>query len=172
MRHKFGLIYAWFIRTMLYFLPDIPVIMRFRGWCYGLWMEQCGHDFQVTHDAYIKDLDYLSVGNHVFVGNGTVIMGSGTITIEDEVMFAPHCIVISGNHVQQNGSFRYGKGDRGHIHIGRGSWVAGNSTIQRGSKLPPASVLSANSFLNKCYDEEGALYGGVPARFIKKLEIC
>ena len=153
----------------MFFLPDIPAIMRLRGWLYGLGMARCGSDFQVTHDAIIKDFGGISVGRHVFVGNGTVIMGSGTITIEDEVMFAPHCIIISGNHVRENGSFRYGKGDRGHIYIGHGAWVAGNSTIGRGSELPAGSVLSANSFLNKAFSEEGALYGGVPARFIKKL---
>lgn len=172
MKHKVLLIYSWFIRTILFFWPDIPVIMRFRGWLYGLGMKKCGCDFQVTHDAVIKDLCGISVNNHVFVGNGTVIMGSGTIDIEDEVQFAPHCIVISGNHTLKNGSFRYGMGDRGHIQIGRGAWVAGNSTIQRGSKLPAGSVLSANSFLNKVYEEPLSLYGGVPAKFIKKIEQC
>lgn len=172
MKHKVLLIYSWFIRTILFFWPDIPVIMRFRGWLYGLGMKKCGCDFQVTHDAVIKDLCGISVDNHVFVGNGTVIMGSGTIDIEDEVQFAPHCIVISGNHTLKNGSFRYGMGDRGHIQIGRGAWVAGNSTIQRGSKLPAGSVLSANSFLNKVYEEPLSLYGGVPAKFIKKIEQC
>ncbi len=170
MKDKLLLMYSWLIRTLLFFLPDIPLFMRFRGWLYGLGMDKCGYDFQVTHDAIIKDLMGISIGNHVFVGNGTVIMGSGTITIEDEVMFAPHCIAISGNHVQKNGSFRYGKGDIGHINIGRGAWVAGNSTIGRGATLPSGSVLSANSFLNKPFSEESALYGGVPARFIKKLE--
>ncbi len=172
MMRKFLLIYCWFVRVILYFLPDIPIIMRFRGWLYGLGMKKCGCDFQVTHDAVIKDLCGISVNNHVFVGNGTVIMGSGTIDIEDEVQFAPHCIVISGNHTLKNGSFRYGMGDRGHIQIGRGAWVAGNSTIQRGSKLPAGSVLSANSFLNKVYEEPLSLYGGVPAKFIKKIEQC
>lgn len=152
------------------FLPDIPVFMRFRGWLYGLAMSYRGKDFQVTHDAIIKDLCGLTVGNHVFVGNGTVIMGSGTIEIEDEVQFAPHCIIISGNHTLMRGSFRYGNGDRGHIQIGRGAWVAGNSTIQRGSKLPAGSVLGANSFLNKEFEEPLSLYGGVPAKFIKKLK--
>lgn len=170
MKHKFLLIYSWFIRSMMFFLPDIPIVMRFRGWCYGKAMAHCGRDFQVTHDAIIRDLHGISVGNHVFVGNGSVVMGSGTIEIEDEVMLAPHCIVISANHVMQNKSFRYAKGKRGHIRIGRGAWVAGNSTVGRGASLPAASVLSANSFLNKSFSEEGALYGGVPARFIKKLD--
>ena len=167
---KFLLIYCWFIRIILFVLPDIPIIMRFRGFLYGVAMKKCGRDFQVTHDAIIKDLWGISVGNHVFVGNGTVIMGSGTIEIEDEVQFAPHCIVISGNHTLKNGSFRCGNGDCGHIHVGRGAWVAGNSTIQRGSKLPAGSVLSANSFLNKEFEEPLSLYGGVPAKFIKRIE--
>lgn len=135
-------------------------------------MNKHGKDFQVTHDAVVKDLWGISVGKHVFVGNCTVLMGSGTIEIGDEVQFAPHCIVISGNHTMKDGSFRYGKSDRGCIVIGRGSWIAGNCTIQRGSKLPEGSVLSANSFLNKVYEEPFALYGGVPAKMIKKIDVC
>lgn len=146
--------------------------MRFRGWLYGFAMKKRGRDFEVTHDAVIKDLWGISVGNHVFVGNHTIVMGSGTIEIEDEVQLAPHVIIISGNHTSENGSYRYGKGDSGHIHIGYGAWVAGNSTVQKDSTLPANSVLSANSFLNKNFTEENAIYGGVPAKFIKKLESC
>ena len=172
MRHKFLLIYAWWVRTLLFFLPDIPLCMSVRGWLYGLGMEKCGKDFQVTHDAIIKDLWGISIGNNVFVGNGTIIMGSGTIAIGNEVMFGPHCIVISGNHTLLNDSFRYGKSDYGHIRIGDGSWVAGNCTIQRGASLPAKSVLSANSFLNKSFTEEMSIFGGVPAKYIKQIKSC
>lgn len=172
MKNKILLLYAWLVRTLLFFFPDIPVCMRLRGWLYGLAMKKRGSDFQVTHDAIIKDLWAISVGNHVFVGNGTIVMGSGTIEIEDEVMFAPHCIIISGNHTLNNGSFRYGTGNAGLIRIGRGAWIAGNSTIQRNSQLPAGSVLSANSFLNSFFDEPMSIYGGVPAKFIKRIETC
>ena len=111
MKHKLLLVYSWFVRTALFFLPDIPFFMRFRGWFYGLGMARRGKDFQVTHDAVIKDLQGVSVGKHVFIGNHSVVMGSGTIEIEDEVQLAPHVILISGNHTSQNGSYRYGKGD-------------------------------------------------------------
>ena len=170
MKHRLLLIYSWFVKTILYFLPDIPLFMRFRGWLYGLGMKKRGRDFQVTHDAVIKDLQGISVGNHIFIGNHAVVMGSGTIEIEDEVQLAPHVILISGNHTSLNGSYRYGKGDVGHIHIGRGAWVAGNSTVQKDSALPQNSVLSANSFLNKVFTEENSVYGGVPAKFLKKID--
>ena len=121
----------------------------------------------MTHDAIIKDLQGLSVGRNCFVGNHTFIMGSGSIEIQDEVMFGPHCIVISGNHTTLNGSFRYGISDTGSIFIGRGSWVAGNCTIIKGSSLPQNSVLAGNSFLNKAFDTPNAAYGGVPAKLLK-----
>ena len=170
MKHKFLLLYSWLIRTFFFFWPDIPVFMRLRGFFYGFGMKQCGKDFQVTHDAIIKDLQGISVGKNCFVGNQTVIMGSGKIMIGDEVQFAPHVIVISGNHTSENGSYRYGTGDIGEIVIGHGAWVAGNSTIQKGAVLPADSVLSANSFLNKAFSVEHAVYGGVPAKLLKVRE--
>ena len=171
MRRKLLLIYCWFVRILLFPLPDVPIIMRFRGWLYGFGMKKCGRDFQVTHDAIIKDLQGITVGNHCFVGNTVVIMGSGEIIIEDEVMIAPHAIIISGNHTSMNGSYRYGKADAGKIFIGRGSWVAGNATIAKGASLPEDSVLSANSFLNKTFDAPHSIYGGIPAKLIKTREI-
>ena len=170
MKNKIILLYTWFVRSFLFFLPDIPICMRFRGWLYGLFMKSCGKDFQVTHDAIIRDLARIEVGSHCFIGNNSFIMGSGTIYIDDEVLIAPHVIIISGNHGLKDGSFRYGTGDHGHIHIGRGAWIAGNSTICKGGYLPDGSVLSANSFLNKSFNEKYSLYGGVPARFIKNIE--
>ena len=167
MKHKFLLLYSWFVRTILYFLPDIPFIMRFRGWLYGLGMIRCGKDFQVTHNAIIKDIQNISVGSNIFIGNNTVIMGSGICIIEDQVQFAPNCVVISGNHSSVNGSYRYGKGDLGKIEINFGSWIAANCTIAKGSRLPENSVLAANSLLNKEFDIKNSLYGGVPAKFIK-----
>ena len=167
MKCKLLLLYSWFVRTMLYFFPDIPIIMRFRGFLYGLGMKKCGKDFQVTHDAIIKGLQSIMVGSNCFVGNSSVIMGNGYIIIEDQVMLAPQVILISGNHTSKNGSYRYGQGDVGRIFIGKGAWIAGNSTIQKDSALPANSVLSANSFLNKIYTEENSVYGGVPAKLLR-----
>ena len=132
-------------------------------------MMKCGKDFQVTHDANIKVLEKIIVGNHVFIGNSTVLLGGGGVEIEDYVLIAPHVVIVSGNHTFSNGNFRFGESQLGKIILKKGSWIAANCTITQGAVLPEASVLGANSLLNKVFEQSNALYGGVPAKWIKQL---
>jgi len=147
----------------------MPLLMRFRGFFYGLGMMKCGKDFQVTHDANIKVLEKIAVGKHVFIGNSSVLLGGGGIEIEDYVLIAPHVVIVSGNHTFSNGTFRYGERQLGKITLKKGSWIAANSTVTQGAVLPEASVLGANSLLNNAFNQSNALYGGVPAKWIKQL---
>lgn len=168
MKHKLILIYAWLIRTCFFFVPDFPFTMRVRGFFYGLGMKNCGRDFQVSNNTIIKNLPNISIGSNVFIGNNSILMGSGEIDVEDEVLIGPNVIIISGNHTRIKKSYRFGPADIGKIKIGKGSWVTSNCTIAKDSKLPEGSVLAANSFLNKVYEEKDYIYAGIPARKIKK----
>ncbi len=169
MRSKILLIYSWFVRSLLFYLPDMPVLMRFRGFLYSFGMESCGRDFQITHDAILRGLQNLTIGNNVFVGNHTIFLASDKIKIENEVMIAPHCTIVSGDHTSVNGSFRYGPSVTGEIYLAQGSWIGAHCTITMNSLLPKGSVLGANSFLNKKFDQQQSLYAGSPAQLIKRL---
>jgi acetyltransferase-like isoleucine patch superfamily enzyme len=57
--------------------------------------------------------------------------------------------------------------DSAPIHIGNYTFVGTNATILAGAVLPAYSVLAAKSLLNKKHDKQWAMYGGVPAIFIK-----
>lgn len=164
MKHKILLIYTWFVRIILFPLPDIPFIMRFRGFLYSFGMRSCGDDFQVTHDANIKCLENLDVGNNCYIANGCTLICHGLIILEDEVQLGPNVVVVSGNHTARNNSFRFGHGIPGTIILCMGSWVGANSTILAHSILPRGSVLGANSVLNKKFEDVNSLYAGVPAR--------
>ncbi len=165
MKHKLLLLYSWFVHISLFWLPDMPLTMRLRGWLYGLGMKKCGRDLQVAYSAVIKDLENISIGNHVYIAPGTHIFGY--ITIEDEVQIAMNSVVVSNNHTSVNGSYRYGMADIGVTSIGRGAWVGANCTLLKGSHLPENSVLAANSCLTKGMDVPNAIYGGVPAKLLK-----
>lgn len=56
------------------------------------------------------------------------------------------------------------------IQIGHHCWVGTRSIILPGSVLPPQSVLGAGAVLQRKYTESFVLYGGVPAKYIKKMD--
>lgn len=59
--------------------------------------------------------------------------------------------------------------DSSPIEIGDYSFVGTNVVILGGAVLPARSMLGAKSLLNKAYDEEWMLYGGVPAKPLKEM---
>ena len=168
MRLKISILYSWFVKTITYFWPNFPQLIRLRGFLYSLMMEQCGKDFQVHSSATLVSLSGLNIGNHVYIGPNCVIL-SVNLKIEDEVLIGPNCIIASGNHTQINGSYRFGAFQRGAIVIKKGSWISGNCSVLSGAVLPESSILGAGSTLNKEYQTPSALYAGSPAVFKKVL---
>jgi len=55
------------------------------------------------------------------------------------------------------------------IYIGDYCFVSTNVAILGGSNLPSHSVLGAKALLNKSFDQEYYLYGGVPAKEIQEI---
>ncbi|OUS18350.1 hypothetical protein A9Q88_00755 [Gammaproteobacteria bacterium 50_400_T64] len=169
MTHKILLIYTWFVRSLLFFAPDQPNIMRIRGWLYSLAMEDCGFDFQVAHSATLLSLEKLNVGDNVYIANNTSIFSNGGLTIEDGVLIAPGCVISTSNHTLEKGGFRFGKREEKPVFIGAGSWVAANCTIVAGARLPKQSMLAANSCLTRQFYKDCYMYAGVPANEVKNL---
>lgn len=170
MKHTFAIIYSWFIRSILFFLPDIPCFMRLRGFCYSLAMPQCGANFQVAHSAVLNGLDQLYVGKDVYIANFCSFISNGNIYIGSEVLFGPSVVISAGNHTFDGESYRHRASSKMDVHIEEGSWIAANVTIVGGSTVPKKSIIAANSCVStKMELQEHALYGGVPAIFIKEL---
>lgn len=158
MLHKFILLYSWFVRTVFYFLPDVPFIMRCRGKLYSLVMKKCGNDFQVSSSALIKGLENIEVGNHCLIASNVIIDASTSLFLDDEVMIGYSAVIVTGNHTIENGSYRYGEPVRESIYIGRGSWVAGNSLILPGAIIPSSSCIAGNTVINKPLIKSGIYY--------------
>jgi len=170
MKVKLSIIYSWFIRSITYFLPNIPLIMRFRGFLYSLFMDECGKDFQVASSVYFNTLCGIKIGNNVYIAHNTVIIGLDLI-IENEVIIGPNCVISGGNHVLNNGSFRFGVSEIARITIEKGAWVSANCTLIGGAILPQRSILAAGGVLTKPYKEDNSIYGGIPASLIKKINV-
>lgn len=56
------------------------------------------------------------------------------------------------------------------IYIGDYCFIGTGSILLPGSRVPDKSILASGAVLGEVLDEIGCLYGGVPAKFIKKID--
>lgn len=129
-------------------------------------MDKCGSNFQVASNVYLGTLSNMKVGNNVYIAPNNIFVGLN-FEINDDVIIGPNCVFSSGNHQFDGKSFRFLKSIQEKVIIKEGAWIAGNCSIIAGSILPKGSILAAGAVLNKKFDSEYAIYGGVPAKFIK-----
>lgn len=167
MRHKISLLYNWFIYTFLYFLPDVPILMRFRGWLYGLDMKHCGKNFQVAHSTILNGTDRMAVGDNVYFANFCNVLTNGIISIGSNTLFGPHVVISAGNHQFDGQSFINKIPGGKDVTIGENVWVASHVTILAGSKVPNQSLVAAGAVVTPGTEQtERKIYGGIPAKAI------
>ena len=91
------------------------------------------------------------------------------VTISDEVMFGPYCVVVSGNHTSSHGSFRYGPAQTAPITIGKGSWIGSHVTITSGCDVGENSLIAAGAVVTQNIPGN-VVAGGIPARVIDQVK--
>lgn len=144
-------------------LPDNVIFIRLRGRLIRPFFKSCGKRFGVGRNVTFYKSWKMNIGNDVYVAYGCWL--GGNITIEDEVLIGPYCILAPSNHTKKNGSYRFSENTDGKICVGKGSWMGAKSLIVEGGNLSCGSVLAANSLLNKI-TEPNSIYAGSPAKNI------
>jgi acetyltransferase-like isoleucine patch superfamily enzyme len=95
--------------------------------------------------ASITGRHFIDCSNTVTIGEFSTIAGAGT-------QILTHAIDIRENR-QRSAA----------VEIGRYCFVGSACVVLKGTKLPPCSVLAANSTLHKEQTEQFTIYSGVPA---------
>ncbi len=105
-----------------------------------------GKDSAITKKHLVDCTDTVVIGEYTSIGGyGSQILSHSTSLEHNRQSCAP-------------------------IHIGHHCFVGTRSIILPGSELPNCSVLGAGAVMKKKFNEEFGLYGGVPAKFIKKMD--
>lgn len=141
MRHKISLVYSYIVKLSMCWLPDVPSLMRLRGFAYSFGMNSCGRNFQVSSSATIRGLEKISCENDVYIGPNAFLLARESIELCSEVLIAMNVVIVDGNHAKSNNSYRYSRGRQKKIKIGSGSWIAANSVITAGSEIPEGTLV-------------------------------
>ncbi|MGO4362985.1 acyltransferase [Terrabacter sp. RAF57] len=109
----------------------------------------------------------LSTGTDCFINHDNYI-DSGEVTIGSGVFIGPGCTLISRDHALGGPERRAGDNRDTPIRIGSGSWIGANVTVLGDVTIESGVVVAAGAVVTGDLSSNG-IYGGVPARLIRKL---
>lgn len=113
---------------------------------------------QVNLGANVK------IGNNVSIMYNLLCMSAGGITIEDGVLIAANCSLISNNHDFQIREIITCK----PVVIKKKAWIGAGSIILPGVTVGENAIVAAGSVVTKDV-APNTLVAGVPAKFIKNI---
>lgn len=108
----------------------------------------------------------LHIGEHSALTNRHLIDCTDAVTIGKFTTVAGFRSVILTHSINLNENHQAAH----PIKVGDYCFLGTCCTLLGGSSLPDFSVLGANSLLNKEHEERYCIYGGVPAKIVKKLD--
>lgn len=159
----------WFVLGITSFLPDNKFVFRFRGWLAHFFIKKCGKNLQLGKDVTLLNPFNLEVGDDVYLAKGGWFNALGGLKIGNEVVCAPYIVISTLQHVFKNKSVRFGGSIFAPVNIGDGTWLASHSSVKCGVNIGKGCLVASNASVVKDISDY-SIVGGVPAKFIKKVE--
>jgi putative colanic acid biosynthesis acetyltransferase WcaF len=109
----------------------------------------------------------LTIGNHVWIGEGVWIDNLGEVSIGDHSCISQGAMLLCGNHNYKKSSFDLMVGD---IVLEEGVWVGAHAVVCPGVTCHSHSVLTVKSIATSNL-ESYTIYQGNPAIKVKAREM-
>lgn len=132
-----------------------------------------GDNFKCDENIKIYGGECITIGNNVTINYNSILQScdGAEIRICDNVVMSYGVKLITGNldmdyiHIKQDKRTH----TNGPIKIASNVWIGANVIVLPGVNIPKNTIIAAGSIVTKTLEEEGCLYGGVPAKKIKIL---
>lgn len=113
----------------------------------------------------------ITIGNNVGISH-SAITSYNNITIDDDVLIGSNCMVTDTDFHSVEYNFRMEHPDThvksAPVHICKGAFIGARTIILKGVTVGEKAVIAAGSVVTKSVPEN-EVWGGNPAKFIKKL---
>jgi len=130
-----------------------------------------GENVSIMKNSYLCAVDgLLSIGNNFSCNTNVRIDASGgSITIEDDCMIGPNCVLRAANHSfdRTDIPMRLQGHSYGAIHLENDVWIASNCVVTANTTIGEGSIVAAGSVVNKGVPAL-SIIRGVPAKFVAK----
>ena len=114
----------------------------------------------------------LKIGKSVHINDHVFINAAGGVIIGDYVVISHGVTIVSTGLDTSRWVSRIGDEDihiNKEIVIGNNVWIGANATICPGVTIADNTIIAAGAVVNRNLTENGYIYGGVPAKAIKRL---
>jgi acetyltransferase-like isoleucine patch superfamily enzyme len=154
-----------------YFLNyEGPISLGLRYCLLSSMVNKCGDNVFVGRGVSIKNAENLIIGNNVSIHSLCYIDAFGGVEIGDNVSIAHQCSIISFDHQWSDVDvpIKYNKTVQLRIKIADDVWIGCGVRVLGGTTIGQRSVIAAGAIVKGDLDGK-FLYGGMPAKVIKKL---
>ena len=110
----------------------------------------------------------VAIGEYTQINPYTVIYGGQGVSIGNNVLIAPHCVIAAGNHDYKQTALpmrHAGNLGSGPIVIEDDVWLGAHVTVTDGVRIGQGAVVAANAVVTRNVDPY-AIVAGVPARVV------
>lgn len=125
---------------------------------------EVGEGSRIVAPMTIVHGDKVRIGRNAIVMPNSLMMASGTITIEDNVQVAAYVKLISNNHDPYDRMVLTCK----PVVLKRNCWIGAGAVILPGVTVGENSIVGAGSVVTKDVPDNTVVAGN-PAKFIKQL---
>jgi acetyltransferase-like isoleucine patch superfamily enzyme len=131
----------------------------------------CGLDVRSTaiHPANWFFSSQVHIGERTWIGQGCYFDSRAPITIGARCGIGPGVRMITADHQPGDHLRRAGAYHPEPIVVGDGAWVGAGALVLSGVTIGPGAIVAAGSVVIRDCDAH-TLYGGVPAKAIRKLD--
>jgi maltose O-acetyltransferase len=144
-------------------LPDFDTISVFvRPVLFRLAGASVAFPATIHRPLFIYDAGSLSIGRYAFINQGVRMEGRKSIHIGESALIGPFCCIENVNH-------RPGGSEELSVTVGKGAWIGGGSILLPGADVGEGAIVAAGSVV-RGHVSPHELWGGVPARPLRKLE--
>ena len=127
-----------------------------------------GKNCKIQNKVYVGNGQNVRIGNNCEINENVKLRH---VTIQDDVLIAPGASIIGINHNYEDPhKLIREQGDKiEEVTVESDVWIGTNAIILPGVKIGKGCVISAGAVVTKDCEPYG-IFGGIPARLIKKRE--